>query len=45
MEINAIILAPDALLVGTQYFREEKGFDFKELNIYLLFIQFQFRWV
>ena len=44
MEINLILLAPDGLLLGTQYFKKEEGFDFKELNIYLLFFQIQIRY-
>jgi hypothetical protein len=44
MEINLILLAPNAMLVGWGYFKEEKGFDFKELNLYFLFFQAQFRW-
>lgn len=44
MEINTILLAPNGMLVGWQYFKEEKNFDFKELNLYFLFFQMQFRW-
>lgn len=44
MEINLIFLVPNAMLMGWQYFKEENGFDFKELNLYLFFFQLQFRW-
>jgi len=44
MEINLILLAPYAMLVGWQYYKPEKGFDFKEINIYLLFFQIQLRY-
>jgi hypothetical protein len=44
MEINLILLAPNGMLVGWQYFKEEKNFDFKELNLYFLFFQMQFRY-
>mgnify|MGYP001038427607 FL=1 len=43
MEINLILLAPDAMLVGWQYYDREEGFEFKEINIYLLFLQIQIR--
>jgi len=44
MEINLILLAPDAMLVGWQYFKPETGFNFNEINIYLLFFQIQLRY-
>ena len=44
MEINLILLMPDAMIVGWQYFRPEKSFNFSELNLYLFFVQLQIRW-
>lgn len=44
MEINLILLAPDAMIVGWQYYDREEGFEFKEINIYLLFFQLQLRY-
>ena len=44
MEINLILLAPNAMILGWQFFEKEPGFDFKEINIYLFFIQLQFRY-
>jgi hypothetical protein len=44
MEINLIILFPNSAIVGLQHFKPEKGFEFNELNIFLLFVQLQFRW-
>ena len=44
MEINLVLLAPNAMMVGWQYFKPEKGFDFKEVNLFILFFQIQFIW-
>jgi len=44
MEINLVLLAPNGMMVGWQYFKSEKGFDFKEVNLFILFFQIQFRW-
>jgi len=44
MEINLILLMPDAMMLGFQYHEPEKGFDFSEVNLYLAFFQIQFRW-
>ena len=44
MEINLILLVPDAMMLGWQYHEPEKGFDFSELNLYLFFGQLQIRW-
>lgn len=44
MEVNLILLTPDALMLGFQYHRPEKNFNFDELNLYLLFFQIQLRW-
>lgn len=44
MEINLIFLVPDAMLMGWQYYRPDESFDYSELNLYLFFIQLQFRY-
>lgn len=44
MEINLILIAPDAMMLGWQYYDQEPNFEFKEINIYLIFMQFQFRY-
>jgi hypothetical protein len=44
MEINLVLLVPDAMLAGWQYFKPEKGFEFKEVNLFIVFFQIQLRW-
>ena len=47
MNINLIILAPTAFMLGFQYYEPSKTqekFNFNELNIYLGIIQFQIQW-
>jgi len=44
MEINLIFLVPDAMMIGWQYYRPDENFDYSELNLYLFFIQLQFRY-
>lgn len=44
MEINLIILVPDAMILGWQYHKPDQTFDYKEINLYLFFIQLQFRY-
>lgn len=44
MEINLILIAPNAMLLGWQYYNEEPGFEFREINIYLIFMHLQFRY-
>ncbi len=44
MEINLILIAPNAMIMGWQYYDREEGFEFKEINIYLVFMQLQFRY-
>ena len=44
MEINLIFLVPDAMIIGWQYYRPDENFDYSELNLYLFFIQLQFRY-
>jgi hypothetical protein len=44
MEINLILLMPDAMVLGWQYYRPEKSFNFSELNLYFFIGQLQIRW-
>ena len=44
MEINLILLFPDAMILGWQYYKPIEGFDFSEINIFLFFGQLQIRW-
>jgi|TARA_R110000782_G_scaffold252510_1_gene340346 hypothetical protein len=44
MDINLILLIPNSMILGYQHFEEEEGFDFKEVNLFLFFIQVQLRW-
>ena len=44
MEINLILLVPDSMILGWQYFKPEKGFEYSEINIFLFFFQVQYRW-
>jgi len=44
MELNLIFLVPNAMMLGWQYFKPEEKFDFSEVNIYLFFVQIQYRW-
>jgi len=44
MELNLIFLVPNAMILGWQYFKPEENFDFSEVNIYLFFVQIQYRW-
>ena len=44
MDINLILLMPEAMVVGWQYYKPEGKFDFFEVNIFLFFFQFQIRW-
>jgi len=44
MEINLIFLVPDAMMIGWQYYRPDENFDYSEINLFLFFIQLQFRW-
>ena len=43
MEINLIFLVPDAMMIGWQYYRPDENFDYSEINLFLFFIQLQFR--
>ena len=44
MEINLILLVPDAMMVGWQYYRPDDNFNYSEVNIFLFFGQLQIRW-
>ena len=44
MDINLILLIPNAMILGYQYFEEEEKFQYSELNIFLFFVQIQLRW-
>ena len=44
MDINIILLAPEAMILGWQYHEPEENFDFTEVNIFLFFVQLQLRW-
>ena len=44
MDINLILLTPNSMMLGFQYYEEDEEFNFFELNIFLLFFQVQFRW-
>ena len=44
MEINLILLVPDAMKVGWQYFKPDDNFKYSEVNLYLFFGQIQLKW-
>ena len=44
MDINLILLMPNSMMIGWQYYEPEGDFDFYEINICLIFVQLQFRW-
>jgi len=44
MELNLILLIPDATILGWQYFKPEEDFEYSELNLFLFFFQVQYRW-
>lgn len=44
MELNLVFLVPNAMMLGWQYFKPEENFDFSEVNVFLFFIQIQYRW-
>ena len=44
MDINLILLMPNAMMIGYQYYEEDEQFEYSELNIFLFFFQIQFRW-
>jgi hypothetical protein len=44
MEINLILLVPDAMMVGWQYYRPDDNFNYSEVNLYLFFGQIQLKW-
>ena len=44
MDINLILLAPEAMIVGWQYYKPEEDFNFTEVNLFLFFFQVQLRY-
>jgi len=44
MELNLILLIPDSIIFGWQYFKPEEDFEYSELNLFLFFFQIQYRW-
>jgi hypothetical protein len=44
MDINLILLIPNAMVLGYQYFEEDEQFNYSELNVFLFFVQVQLRW-
>ncbi len=44
MELNLILLVPDAMMIGWQYYKPDETFKYSEVNIFLFFIQIQYRW-
>lgn len=44
MELNLILLTPDATILGWQYFKPEEDFEYSEFNLFLFFFQVQYRW-
>ena len=44
MDINLILLMPNAIMLGYQHYEEDKQFEYSELNIFLFFVQIQFLW-
>ena len=44
MDINLILLAPEAMIVGWQYYKPEEDFNFTEVNLFLFFFQIQLRY-
>ena len=44
MEINLILLVPNAMIIGCQYHEPEKVFESSALNLFLFFGQLEIRW-
>jgi len=44
MEINLILLVPNAMMLGWQYYEPDETFKYSEVNIFLFFGQLQLRW-
>ena len=44
MDINLVLLMPNAMIIGWQYYKPEEEFDFTEVNLFLFFVQVQLRW-
>ena len=44
MEINLILLVPNAMMLGWQYYEPDDNFKYSEVNIFLFFGQLQIIW-
>jgi hypothetical protein len=44
MEINLILLVPNAMMLGWQYYERDETFEYSEFNLFLFFGQIQIRW-
>ena len=44
MDINLILLMPNSMIIGWQYYKPEEEFDFTEVNLFLFFVQVQLRY-
>jgi len=44
MEINLILLVPNAMMLGWQYYEPDDNFKYSEVNIFLFFGQLQIKW-
>ena len=44
MEINLILLVPDAMIIGWKYYKPDEQFQYSEVNLFLFFGQLQIRW-
>ena len=43
-EISIISLIPTGMVVGWSYYPRDEENNYNEVNLYLLFIQLQYRW-
>jgi hypothetical protein len=44
MDINLILLMPNSMMIGWQYYEPEEAFDFYEFNLSLVFVKLNFKW-
>jgi hypothetical protein len=44
MDINLILIMPNSMMVGWQYYEPDEAFNFHEVNISLVFVRLQFCW-
>lgn len=42
--LSIINLVPNAMIVGWSFYQRNEEFNYNEANLYLLFIQLQYRW-